>query len=245
MDFVSQQYWDESYKDYAYSVADDEVTTWLDHQEQFFGSAGSLFEFGCYPGRYLSYLGKKGFIVSGMDLTPGIKKPEFQQWLQKEGISTSLLTQGDALAYARETDDRYDVVCSFGFIEHFENFLKVIELHDRLVKPSGWLVITTPNFRGLVQKVLHKNLNHAVLNIHYLPSMQPKLWEKKLNELGYTVKEAGYFGGFDFWYDDAKRNALQKLVLKIVRKAKRYLRNLPDRAMYSPYCGIVAQKMQR
>lgn len=245
MDFVSQQYWDESYRNYVYTVAQDEVTAWLDKQQGYFGSSGRLFEFGCYPGRYLSYLGKKGWVVNGVDLTPGIEEPQFKVWLHKEGIRTGLIKQADALSYAQETEDRYDMVCSFGFIEHFENFLRLIELHDRLLKNGGWLAITTPNFRGSVQKFLHTNLNSAALNIHYLPAMQPWLWKKKLEDLGYAVKEAGYFGGFDFWYDEAKRNIVQRFVLKVIRKVKPFLKGVPNKAIYSPYCGIVAQKLPK
>lgn len=245
MDFVSQQYWDESYRNYTYTVAKDEITAWLDKQQVFFGPQENVFEFGCYPGRYLSYLGKKGFTVSGIDLTPGIAEPRFKNWLRAEGINTDLIQQGDALTYAKDTKNRYDIVCSFGFIEHFENFLYIIELHDRILKDGGWIVITTPNFRGCVQEFLHKNLNREALNIHYLPSMQPMLWKEKLQGLGYAVKDIGYFGGFDFWCDDAKRSARQNFMLKLIRKTKPFLKNLPDMPSYSPYCGILAQKLRK
>jgi SAM-dependent methyltransferase len=242
MDLVSQQYWDDSYKDFNYYVAKDEVTAWLDEQKHLFPVKGSLFEFGCYPGRYLSFLGKRGWMVNGIDLTAAITEPRFTTWLQQEGIATGTLNQGDALSYARSTTDRYDLVCSFGFIEHFENFLNVIELHDQILKPGGSLIITTPNFRGGIQRFLHTKFNEKALGIHYLPSMQPDVWKKKLEELGYVVKIAGYFGGFDFWCDEAKRSDIQNFILKLICKVKPFVKGFPNRAAYSPYCGIIAQK---
>lgn len=244
MDFVSQDYWDHSYRDYQYGVANDELTSWIEAYEPFIRPAGTLFEFGCYPGRYLSFLGKKGWVVSGMDLTPGIGQPAFANWLRAEGIKTDLLRQGDALAYAASTPDRYNLVCSFGFVEHFEDYLRVIDLHDRILAPGGWLLISTPNFRGGVQKLLHQSLNPESLKIHYLPSMQPGIWESGLRQKGYAVKYAGYFGGFDFWHNYEERNFLKSTALKVIHKVKPFLKHLPNRSLYSPYCGIVAQKPQ-
>jgi SAM-dependent methyltransferase len=241
MDFVQQQYWDNSYQNFKYRIAEDDITNWINKHEHLFLNKGSLFEFGCYPGRYLSFMGKKGWTVNGLDLTPDIEG-RFIAWLHDESIKTGLLKKIDAVSYAASTTDRYDFVCSFGFIEHFSNFLHLIELHDRILKPEGWLVITTPNFKGFVQRVLHKNLNHESLKMHYLPSMQPLLWKQKLESLGYIIHFSGYFGGFDFWYDEQPRNRMQKIGLKIVGKINRIIRRLPDHQSYSPYCGIIAQK---
>jgi len=242
MDFVSQQHWDKSYQDFNYHIAKDDITNWIDKYEHLFSEKGSLFEFGCYPGRYLSYLGKKGWIVNGLDLTPGIEG-RFVNWLHKEGIKSGIIKKMNAVEYASFSNDKYDMVCSFGFIEHFTNFTHMIELHDRLLKPGGWLLITTPNFKGSIQKLLHQNLNKENLKIHYLPSMQPSLWKGKLKEIGYTVYYSGYFGGFEFWYDKEDRNSFQKFALKLIRKITPLLKKLPDSSSYSPYCGIIAQKL--
>lgn len=242
MDFVSQQHWDKAYRDFNYHVANDDLTGLFDKYQFLRTSGKSAFEFGCFPGRYLSYLGKLGWVVSGMDLTPGIGEPGFRSWLQGLGIKTGMLKQGDALAYASATEDKYDLVCSFGFIEHFEDFLSLIDLHDRVLKPGGHLLITTPNFRGSVQKALHKNLNARSLQIHYLPSMKPELWEKRLLEKNYSIEYAGYFGGFDFWYDEEKRSFVKKKILKMIGKLKPFFKNLPANEAYSPYCAIIAKK---
>jgi SAM-dependent methyltransferase len=240
MDFVSQEYWDSSYDSFQYFIENDDVTRWIDAYINKI-SIGSLFEFGCYPGRYIAFLGKKGWVVSGMDLTPRIET-DFLSWLHKENIKTGIIKKGDALAYARTTADKYDLVCSFGFIEHFENFIEIIQLHDSLLKNDGYLMISTPNFRGFIQRILHITLDRKNLNRHYLPSMQPILWKQELEKHGYKVLFSGYFGNFDFWYDEQSRSKLQKTTLKLIRKLKPFLKWIPNASFYSPYCGIIAQK---
>jgi L-malate glycosyltransferase len=243
MDFVDQQYWDESYSAMHFNTANDAITHWLyENVVTKHPQLKTAFEFGCFPCRYLSYIGIQGIEVSGMDLTPAIKAVNFKQWWDQLNIKTGKLEEGDVLTYAENTDDRYDLVCSFGFIEHFENFMKVIKLHDRLVKPNGLLAITTPNFKGAMQKTLHQFVDAENLQRHYLPSMSPDLWAAELERKGYEVGFSGYFGGFDFWHDNKNLSSVQRGTVKVITKLKPFLERLPSGAFHSPFCGIIAQK---
>lgn len=239
MDKVSQSYWDEAYSGYQYGIANDEVTTWLNaHVNE---HKGDIFEAGCYPGRYLAWFGKKGWTVSGMDLTPRMES-DFKEWLKNNSISFSKIERGDVLKYMEDSIDRYDLVCSFGFIEHFENFEKVIALHTKILKPGGQLIITTPHFRGRIQKFLHSWLDSENLARHYVPSMNPELWKSTLEAQGLIVSWHGYFGNFDFWADRQKRSVFKRISLKGIQILTKLLRWLPNSQSYSPYCGIVAKK---
>ncbi|ULQ57421.1 class I SAM-dependent methyltransferase [Flavihumibacter rivuli] len=243
MDLVDQQYWNASYDDFKYYIESDKVTEWLD--EQFFKKFhphGEVFELGCFPGRYLLYFGKKGFKISGMDLTPHLEDSRFKDWINAQGVNIGRIEQGDVLEYTKETRDKFDVVCSIGFIEHFQNFQEIIGYHDLVLKPGGWLVITTPNFRGPLQHALHQLFDKENLGRHYLPAMQPGLWSDYLKQLNYTVEWSGYFGGFDFWCDHQQRNLLQRVGLKVVYKLRTLFSGLPSNGLYSPYCGIIARK---
>jgi SAM-dependent methyltransferase len=242
MDLVAQQYWDESYKNFEFYVAKDDLTQWLNLQLQQQSLAGkTVFEVGCFPGRYLAWFGQQGAVVSGMDLAPQMSLMD--NWFQSAGFSKQLIQQGDVLEYLGNSADRYDIVCSFGFIEHFRNFEHIIQLHTGLVARGGRLVITTPNFRGRVQYLLHKYLDKENLDRHYTPSMQPEIWAGILRKNGYRIDWSGHFGHFDFWADKQKRNFLQKLLAKVCTTLPRYLKWLPNSRHYSPYCGIIATKI--
>lgn len=239
MDKVSQSYWDNSYSAYKYEIANDTLTRWLDkHLDE---KKGTAFEAGCYPGRYLAYLGKKGWIVSGMDLTPRMEM-DFKDWMAKNEIRFGKIEKGDVLTYMKTTTDKYDLACSFGFIEHFQNFPEIIALHDNILCAGGKLVITTPHFKGPVQLFLHTWFDKENLSRHHVPSMDPVLWKNQLEAMGYKVVWSGYFGHFDFWADKQKRNFLNKLCLYIITRMVPLLRWLPDSRLYSPYCGIIAEK---
>ncbi len=240
MDTVHQSYWDNAYRSIHYSVGNDALTAWLD--KVVVRKPQKVFEPGCYPGRYLAYLGKKGWQVSGVDLTPRMET-DFGPWLTQEGITLGRIERGDALAYMATTEDRYDLVCSFGFIEHFWSFDEIIRLHAKITKPGGQIVIATPNFRGTVQLLLHSWLDKENLDRHVIPAMSPKTWVGQLRRAGCEVSWVGHMGGFDFWTDRKPQKLIERLAWKLVRCCGRSLKWLPQHEAYSPYCGIVATKI--
>lgn len=240
MDLVEQAYWDESYKNFKFYIPTDAVTRLLDKYAP--PNKSEVFEIGCFPGRYLAHLGKQGWTVSGVDLAPETETT-LVKWLQSQNIKTGTFRKDEVVKYAAATPDKYPFVCSFGFIEHFENFSEIIQLHGRITAQGGLLVITAPNFLGGIQKFLHKNLDNENLKRHYLPSMRPDIWRSVLEENGFSVRFAGYFGKFDFWYDQQKRNFIQKLFAEFTRRVLVPMFSwLPNSRSYSPYCGIVAKK---
>ena len=239
MDKVEQSYWDSSYSGFDYSIANDKVTNWLSNHVAI--EQGNVFEAGCFPGRYLAWFGKRGLTVSGMDLTPRIET-DFKQWLKNNDIQIFKIGRGDVLKYMETSNDRYDLVCSFGFIEHFEDFENVITLHCNLLKDGGQLIITTPHFKGFFQKKLHAWLDKENLARHHLPAMDPVRWKGIVESCGLKVTWSGYFGNFDFWADRQKRGFFGRVCLKIVQTVTPLFRWLPDSSLYSPYCGIVARK---
>ena len=171
---VSQDYWDE--------VCESIVLVYKPHNielkeifDQYLKPGGTCFEVGCYPGRYLIYLGKRfNFTVSGIDSTPLVhsRMPGF---LTEHGVRTGNLYHGDILSF--EPDKQYDVVFSFGFVEHFVNLEEVIEKHVQLVKPTGVMIVACPNFRGL-QYFLHRLLEPSALERHVLDTMDLSRWKR-------------------------------------------------------------------
>ena len=239
MNICSQDYWDASYATCDLNIANDAITRWLDGYLP--ATTGDAFEAGCYPGRYLAHLGKRGWRVSGVDMTPQTTE-RLPAWLSSIPVDTKVIVQADAIDYMRTTSDRYDLVCSFGFIEHFQIYEDVLSLHARIVAPGGMVVISAPNFRGAIQHLLHSWLDHENLARHHLPAMSPLTWRHILAASGLTTLWAGYFGNFDFWVDAQKRSIVQRIAVQAITTAQSGLRWLPSNGLYSPYCGLVAMK---
>ncbi len=209
------------------------------------GTSRSCLEIGSYPGSYMPAIGRKGYQLHGIDFNKR-NANDLPQWLKGLGLTVGEFWSGDFFDFAKNHTNRYDLICSFGFIEHFENYLEVIEEHIKLLKPTGQIIITTPNFSGWMQYLPHKFFDAKNLTKHNLKSMNPGAWRKLLEAHGFTVTFSGYFGKYYFWVDESeKRSKLQLFLLKNVNRLIFNLNKLIKKSgkeskSYSAFCGIVA-----
>jgi len=239
-DFIAQERWDQGYEKLALQVAppDDPIRRWL--QKYIPRGTGTCLEFGCFPGRYLAVLGEFGYEVNGIDLTPRLER-DLPNWMRAQGYRTGQFIQADV--FTHQFEKTYDVVCSFGLIEHFAQWPELVERHASLVRPGGWLALSTPNFRGALQQGLHRWLDSVNLAEHNLEAMQPRLWAERVKRLGLEVVMCGHLGPFDFWVGSQPRSFFQQTSLKVILRLKRIGRLLPDDVgLYAPYCGLIARK---
>jgi len=239
---VDQQDWDKGYEKTRLepSAKDDPVRRWLESHIP--PGRGTALELGCFPGRYLVVLAMLGYEVHGIDLTPRIET-ELKGWLLANGYRAGEFIRADVTNHVFEK--KYDVVCSFGLIEHFTGWKELLKRHAGLVKPGGFLAVSTPNFRGIVQQALHRSLDGQNLSLHILDAMDPKQWAEVIQPLGFEIVSAGHFGGFDFWVGAEDRNLMQKAVIRLIRYSCPVLgRLLPSRvSAYSAYCGLIARRL--
>lgn len=236
-------YWDELYgqRKLAY---DENGILFKDLFAKHLKPGGTCFEIGCYPAPFLIYLGKTfGYTVGGIDTTPGVTTvlPDF---VRSHGVEVSEFVQGDFLTY--DSDRQYDVVCSFGFIEHFLNYQEVIRQHIRLVKPGGTLVISCPNFRRL-QWVFHRLFDAPNLRRHVLAAMNFRAWNQVLAEEGMQVLHQSYYGTCEVWRhrEGPPRPILDRVAWRLVRLSQSVEARIryPNR-WTSPYMVTFARKAQ-
>ena len=237
-----QEHWDETYREAVFETAglEDEVRRWI---ERFLPArSGNCFEAGCFPGRYLSVLGERGWVLNGIDLTPRVDT-DLVAWLQTCGYALGSIRRGDFLA-PEPALGTYDLVCSFGFIEHFEEVEEVLRRHARLVAPGGLLMVSAPNFSGFWQKTLHRLLDRVNFERHRVRSIDPARWAACVRQLGFEVVFSGRFGRFDFWVEAQPRSRFQELVVSLLERAKPSLAlALPESsASLAPWCGLVARR---
>lgn len=203
--------------------------------------SGTCLEIGCYPGRYLAVFGELGYRLSGIDLASRVLD-RLPEWLVSRGYKIGDFHQEDFAQFYERIEQRFDVVCSFGFIEHFSDWDTVLKMHAKLVKPGGMLVVSVPNFRGRIQRRLRELLDRDNLVRHNLDAMVPGEWADILGPEGFEVQFAGCFGRFDFWSDSNLR-LWQRFVRLGVMALLPLLRRLPVSESYSPHCGIIARKI--
>ena len=204
-------------------------------------------EIGSFPGSYLPLIGRKGYRLYGIDFNKR-NSCDLPEWLRESGLPVGEFWSDDFFDFIKNHSVQYDLVCSFGFVEHFENFREVIAMHAQLVKPGGQIIITTPNFRGWMQYLPHKIFDYENLKKHNLKSMNPPEWSKILRSEGFEVRFQGYFGKYYFWVDENEKRSRTKLFF--LRNVNRLIFNLNklikrtgrESKKYSAFCGIVALK---
>ena len=202
---------------------------------------GAAIEIGSFPGPHLATFGDLGYELNGVDFCIG-NDVGLPKWLMSQGFKIGDFILCDFFDF--KSDRQFDVVCSFGFIEHFLNYEEVIAKHADLVNKGGYLVITTPNFRGSVQLFLHKYFDKENLAVHNLESMQPKKWAEQLTESGFEILYKGHFGKFWFWHGTEKLSFFKRRLLWIIQRLVPVIRKLmiSDSSAVSAYCGIVARR---
>ena len=146
-------------------------------------------EVGCVPGRFLLYFNKiKHYSVEGVDYSGEIE--DVNNVFLSQGITNFHLYKSDFFNF--NPNRSYDLVCSFGFVEHFENTSEVIQAHSNHVKPGGYLLLTIPNVKYLQKAFIEIN-DPNMLSVCNLDSMDPVRIRGFLEE-GYEIKYAGYLG---------------------------------------------------
>jgi len=166
-----------------------------------------------------------------------------QEWLKKNDYTCGELVSDNIFTYA--TDKKFDVVCSFGFIEHFDNFNAIVLKHTDFLKPHGKIVITTPNFKSKFQHAFHSFFDKENLSKHNVDSMDPRLWAKTLEKAGFKTLYCGWFGKTELWAEKEKRSTMMTVLLKSIFQIVKVVRMipLPNSYFYSPYCGVIAEKI--
>jgi 2-polyprenyl-3-methyl-5-hydroxy-6-metoxy-1,4-benzoquinol methylase len=130
----------------------------------------SYLELGCAPGKLLAWTASKFEAnVSGLDYSENGMR-------SARALFSALNIQADLrcedlfnTSFPRES---FDLVTSFGLIEHFDDPSTVIQKHVELVKPGGIAIIAIPNYGGIYGR-LQRKLDYENLQIHNLSIMTP------------------------------------------------------------------------
>lgn len=200
-------------------------------------------EIVCFPGRFLYYFAKEfGYRVFGLDFVP--EAAFIPEWLAELGVEAQVTV---ANFFDFQPKRRFDVVASFGFVEHFPNWEEVLEGHLALLNPGGTLIIEFPNFR-YGQYWLRRCFNPANLSGHCLEVMDPALWSCALEERGLELIYCGYYQTFDYWGGLTGRG-WKRWCRRVLIQPVKYVKNLinyfqidyPNR-YFSPFAFIIARK---
>jgi cyclopropane fatty-acyl-phospholipid synthase-like methyltransferase len=221
---------------------------WYDAVAEFLPQqpGATCIEIGVVPGGMLFFFAKeRGYRCTGVDFSPVIE--DVGRAFSRHGMSADWV-QTDFLTW--ETDRRFDLVYSCGFVEHFKDFGLVIERHWRLVKPGGTLLITVPAMtpaQHLLRRIFYTREKFAEVKAsHNFSIMGLDALVDSVRLLSAAeILMAEYTSGFEIWFgagDPGVRRFLAPLLwpfLQLQRLARKVGRSS---RWYSPNVIVVARK---
>lgn len=206
-----------------------------------------LLEIGCARSVWLPYFAKKfEFKVYGIDYSEtGCQQAK--QILSNEGVRGEIVC-ADFLSPPESMIEEFDVVISFGVLEHFEDTEGCILAFSKFLKQGGIMIMNIPNLTGLVG-LIQRLMNRNVFNIH-VPLSLAKIMEAIQKSMLKQVS-CNYFLSVNFGvvnYENLKGSILYTCILqcfcwlnKTIWFIERLLPIKPNR-WSSPYINCVAIK---
>lgn len=155
-----------------------------------------VLEVGCAPGRNLAWIAKNlKADVSGLDYSRhGIRLTS--DLFNKFGLHCDL--RNENVFSTTFPVQFFDVVYSFGLIEHFDDPSEIINMHLKLTKPGGIALMGIPNYTGLYG-FFQKKLDFDNLAIHNTSIMRPDALSGSAL-VGTKSRNSYYYGRLSPWY---------------------------------------------
>lgn len=214
---------------------------------EFAGGGKKLLELGCGGSAFLPYFSREfGLQVDGIDYSErGCELA--RQMCQVNGVNTQVVCS-DFFQAPPEMLEAYDVVASFGVVEHFTDTEKTLAQFAKFLRPGGVMITTVPNLDGLVglaQRALASDIfvKHVVL--------KSNVFRRAHENAGLAIVQCGYllftnFGVVNLGVDPPlpKKVALSalKAATGLVWALEFMVGALPPNRISSPYLLCVSRK---
>ncbi|WP_114109632.1 bifunctional 2-polyprenyl-6-hydroxyphenol methylase/3-demethylubiquinol 3-O-methyltransferase UbiG [Thalassospira xiamenensis] len=266
-DKAGQEYWNNTWDDYSlppvWDVDSSKITKhverefflWIKETLEHFGKTGSnveLVEVGCARSQVLPILASQlGVSISGIDYSPNGCE-QARMMLDREDIKGNIFCH-DIFSIPKDLKRKFDVVISFGLIEHFSDTKEIVQSLSELLKPGGIILTSLPNMNGTVG-FFQKTLNRSIYDIHV--PLTPDQVRVAHEASGLDVIETKYFLSTNFGIVNLgspnKTNPTwwaKKITLAVLTRlsmaawwAERKNIKLSARGSFSPYINCVARK---
>lgn len=153
-----------------------------------------LLEVGCANSRWLPYFAlEHGFKVTGIDYSDtGCKS--CRQILRNAHIEGDIVNT-DFSTPPASLIDAFDIVISYGFVEHFKDTSSCIRSLSSFLKTDGLLITIIPNMAGL-NGLIQKTTNRSVYDIHVPLKPTTLAFAHRAAEM--TVTESSFVGSTNF-----------------------------------------------
>ncbi|MGV3509607.1 MAG: class I SAM-dependent methyltransferase [Sphingobacteriaceae bacterium] len=203
----------------------------------------SAIELGGFPGYYSIYF-RKYLKLDTTLFDYFISKPIIDDLLAENDLKADDIKIIEADLFNYRPKEHYDIVSSFGLIEHFTDTKDIITHHLKFLKPGGTLFITLPNFKS-VNGWVQKNFDHENYLKHNIACMDLDFLANTVKELGLTEIKTAYHGKFTVWLENKEEKSM---LTKVLIKAIWWAGKIPTKIFgfesksLSPYIVLQAKK---
>ncbi len=153
----------------------------------------SILELGCAPGEKLQRMNRlrPDVRLSGIDYAEeGCRTTA--ALLKGIGLPTNVY-HGDVRSV--ELPVKFDMVMSFGLIEHFDDPADILRCHARFCRPGAIVAVTLPNYASPVVRFFGERFCPDSLAIHNLNIMNKPALTKAMQDAGLKNVRVGGDGG--------------------------------------------------
>lgn len=202
---------------------------------------GVALEIGCAPGTFLAYICKEfGYKPEGVDYAKGAAEIT-KKTLRDSGLTESTIYEEDFFKW--KPNKKYDLVSSFGLIEHFHDVSPIVEKHVSLLKSGGILILEVPSF-GNGQYFLHNWLDKSNVDRCNIDIMNLAFFKDITKRYNLKTTYLGYIGGvFDFWWENENPTLWQNIIRYFLKPIAFLGRRIPIQNKYfSPFIVFIAEK---
>lgn len=165
----------------------------------------------------------------------------------KTGVDTPI-HEADLFNVPQQLLQRYDIVFSYGLVEHFQPTTLILDRLGDIARPGGHLITIVPNMRGLIG-ALQKLADPETYEIH-VPLSANDLAQAH-RDSGFDVIESGYLMTANFsvvnfagshWFASHAGPRLASWASKLVWLAERFVMPELPNGLTSPYAFVLARK---
>lgn len=143
-----------------------------------FCSSGKLLDIGCATGEFLEVADHRGWLVQGIEIST---------YAANIAKDKGIPVFAGVLEEAKFPFGSFDVVTMWDLIEHIKDPLNHLREIKRILKPNGFIGISTPNFESLRARIEGRNWWGFKESQEHLYFFSPKTLRNMLEKTGFEI----------------------------------------------------------
>lgn len=154
--------------------------------EELYGKKGKILDVGCATGFFLKAARDRNWKTEGVEVSKFATDYARTHYKFK-------IHQGNFLTL-KITPNSYDIITLWDVIEHFHNPILALNKINKLLKPGGLLILSTPDAKSIPAKLTRERWVGYKLSDEHLGYFSRQTLESLLNNAGFSIVKDQHIG---------------------------------------------------